>query len=85
MIHVRYHTDLGALIASVKCLDKCIALRLTVTETISCGFYRPIGQRRIVTPMDKTSYGLEIYESQIQQRHELSTRFRLTVAETIPS
>jgi len=50
-----------------------------------CGFQWPIGQRRVATPMDEKSYGLEIYESQIQKRHELSAQLRLIVTETIPS
>jgi hypothetical protein len=62
-----------------------IELRLTVTETILCGFQRPIGQRRVATPTNEKSYGLEIYELQIQKRHELSNQSRLTVAPTIPS
>ena len=38
-----------------------------------------------MTSLDDTSYRLEIYESQIQKRHELSTQLSLTVAETILS
>ena len=82
-LRARYHTDLRALIASAKCLDMSIELRLTVTETILCRFQRPIGQRRVATPTNEKSYGLEIYELQIQQRHELSTQSRLTVVQTI--
>jgi len=62
-----YPTDLSALIASVKCLDMSIELRLTVTETILCGFQWPIVQRRVATPKKEKSYGLEIYESQMQR------------------
>jgi len=62
-----------------------IELRLTVTETILCGIQRPIGQRRVATPTNEKSYGLEIYELQIHKRHELSTQSRLTVVQTIPS
>jgi len=80
---MRYHTDLRAVIASAKCLDMSIELRLTITETILCGFQRRIGQRRVATPTNEKSYGLEIYELQIQKRHELSTPSRLTVVQTI--
>ena len=82
-LRMRYHTYLRALIASGKCLDMSIELRLTVTETISCGFQRPIVQRRVATPANEKSYGLEIYELQIQKRHELSAQSRLTVVQTI--
>jgi hypothetical protein len=66
-ICARYYTDLGALIASAKCLDKSIGLKLTVAEMNSCGFQRPISERRVAIPMDEKSYWLEIYESQIQK------------------
>ena len=82
-LRARYHSDLRALIASAKCIDLSSQLRLTVTETISFGFQRPIGQRRVATPTNEKSYGLEIYELQIQKRHELSTQSRLTVEQTI--
>jgi hypothetical protein len=72
-LRARYHTDLGALIAEAKWLDKTIELRLTVAETILYGFERPIGQRRVATPTTEKSYGLEIYKLQIQKRPELST------------
>ena len=62
-----YPTDFRALIASAKCLDMSIELRLTVTETISCGFQWPIVQRRVVTPKKEKSYRLEIYELQMQR------------------
>jgi hypothetical protein len=79
-LRARYHTDLGALIAEAKCLDKSFELRLTVAETISCGFQRPIVQRRVAKPTNEKSYGLEIYELLIQKRHELFTQSRLTVS-----
>ena len=82
-VRARYYTDLRALIASAKCLDMSIELRLTVTQTILCRFQRPIGQGRVATPKKEKSYGLEIYELQIQKRHELSTQSRLTVVQTI--
>jgi len=41
------------------------------------------GQRRVATPTNEKSYGLEIYELQIQKRHELSSQSRLTVVQTI--
>ena len=81
----RYHTDLGALIAEPKWLDKSFKLRVTVAETTSCGFQRPLGQGRVATPTNEKSYGLEIYELHIQKRQELSTQSRLTVAQKIPS
>jgi hypothetical protein len=77
---MRYHTDMGALIPEAKCFDKFFELRLTVAETISCGFLRVISQRRVATPTNKKSYGLKIYELQIQKRDELFTPSRLTVA-----
>jgi hypothetical protein len=40
-------------------------------------------QRRVATPTNEKSYGLKIYELQIQKRHELSTQSRLTVVKTI--
>jgi hypothetical protein len=60
-----------------------IELRLTVTEMIWCGFQRRIGQSCVAIPTNEKSYGLEIYELQIQKRHELSTQSRLTVVQTI--
>jgi len=51
-----------------------IELRLTVTETILCALQRPIGQIRVATPTNEKSYRLEIYELQIQKRHELSAQ-----------
>jgi hypothetical protein len=82
-LRVRYHTVLRSLIASAKCLDMSIELRLTVTETILCGFQRPIGQRRVATPPNEKLYELEIYALQIHKRHKLSTQARLTVVQTI--
>jgi hypothetical protein len=82
-LRVRYHTVLRSLIASVKCPDMSIEFRLTVTETILCGFQRPIGQRRVATPTNENLYELEIYDLQIHKRHDLSTQSRLTVVQTI--
>jgi len=58
-------------------------LRLTVAETIQSWFQSPAGQRRVATPTSEKSYGLEIYELQTQKRHQLSSRSRLTVVQTI--
>jgi len=60
-----------------------IELRLAVTETILCGFQKPIGQRRVATASLKLS-GIDSARLQIQKRQVLSTNLRLTVAETIP-
>jgi len=81
----RYHTDMGALIADVTCLDESIELTLTVAKMILCRFQRPIGQRRVATPMHEMSYGLEIYKLQIQKKHDLSTQLRRMVTMSIPS
>ena len=40
-------------------------------------------QGSVTTPTNEKSYGLKIYELQIQKMHELSTQWRLTVIETI--
>jgi len=45
------------LIASAKCLDMSIELRLKVTERISCGFQRPNYETRIATPKHDKSSG----------------------------
>jgi len=82
-LRTTYLTDLRPLIALAKCLDMSIELRLTVTETILCGIQRPIGERRVATPTNEKSYGLEIYELQIQKRYESSTQSRLTVVQKI--
>jgi hypothetical protein len=78
---VRYHTDLRALIASVKCLDMSIKLRFMVTETILCGFQSPHSQRRVATHMIQKSYGFEFSQLQIQKRTEFSTQSRLTIVD----
>ena len=65
-IRAIHHTDLGALIAPAKSLDMCVELRLTVTETISCGFQRPIGQRRVTTPQKEKSSGIDSHRLQKQ-------------------
>jgi len=82
-LRARYHSDLRALIASVKCLDMSIKLRLKVRETIMCGFQRPIGQRRVATSTNEKSYGPEIYKLEIQKRYEFSIQLRLTVVQPI--
>jgi hypothetical protein len=61
------------------CLDQSIEVRLKVADTIPCKLRRPVGQRQVETPMDEKLYGLEIYESQITERHEMSAKFRLMV------
>jgi len=62
-----------------------IELRFTVTEIVWCGSQRPIRLRLVVTHTNDKSYALEIFESQIQRRHELSTKLGVAVGETIPS
>jgi hypothetical protein len=84
MIRRIHHTDFGVLIASAKCLDMSIELRLTVRD-----YFVQIPEANWPEKHHDTKEGeiVRIWQQQIAEAKMLDkyTQLRLTVAETIPS